>query len=394
MEDRILYRLFDRLGIFRESIGDLEAILGETVRELRREYFSGQLTPEQAEARVEQAAIAIEQRRLHTEELERSAGELFGHEEFIKDELKRINKLGRYISGDSMRAVVQSFLESFHPDVQMWEESKGVLGLRITADLDRDLRRACAQGQLWRGNGRELHFTTDGVLAFERPGLELLNLSHPLLRAAVDALRPRMQQPVALVGKAMLYLAEDEDVELTSGVYFIFVFTHEVGGTISRREMEPVAWHRDSGGLVDGEAGERLLHLVIEQGEEWASPDPAPPLDSPAIWEQILGEARRRNRELRENRALQNEAFYLRRKATLQAEYEHRRAEIALRMGTARLRERSATVMGLFEAQLGKAQARLEAQIQELESNTQQLPRLTDPVAACVAAVVRRARQR
>jgi superfamily II DNA or RNA helicase len=396
VEDRILYRLFDRIGIFRESIGDLEAILGETVRELRRDYFSGKLTPGEAEARVEQAAIAIEQRRLHTEQLERSAGELFGHEEFIKDELKRIRKLGRYISGDSMLALVRSFLESFHPDVQMWEESKGVCGLRLTEDLDRDIRSACTQGQLWirRRQGEELYFTTDGVLAFERPDLELLNLSHPLLRAAVDAQRPRMQQPVALVGKATLYITEDEDPDLVSGIYFIFAFAHEVGGTVSRREMEPVVWHHDSGGLVGSEAGERLLHLVIERGEEWALPDPAPPLDSAATWDQILGEARRRNRELRENRALQNEAFYLRRKATLRAEYEHRRAEIRLRMETARLRERSAAVLGLFEAQLSKAQARLEAQLQELESNKQQLPRLVDPVAACVAAVIRRPRQR
>ena len=49
--------------------------------------------------------------------------------------------------------------------------------------------------------------------------------------------------------------------------------------------------------------------FFIEQGEEWALPDPAPPLGSVVTWEQILGEARRRNRELRENRALQIEAF-------------------------------------------------------------------------------------
>src|SRR5438067_4484048 len=45
VEDRILYRLYDRIGIFRESIGELEVILGETMSELQRDYLSGKLTP-------------------------------------------------------------------------------------------------------------------------------------------------------------------------------------------------------------------------------------------------------------------------------------------------------------------------------------------------------------
>ncbi len=98
---------------------------------------------------------------------------------------------------------------------------------------------------------------------------------------------------MALAGKATLYIAEGEDTDLAPGTYFIFVFAHEIGGDISRRETEPVAWRRDSGDILDGEFGERLLHLVVEHGVEWASPDPAPRLDSLAIWDQILGEARR-----------------------------------------------------------------------------------------------------
>ena len=31
VEEKILLRLYERIGIFRESIGDLESILGETI---------------------------------------------------------------------------------------------------------------------------------------------------------------------------------------------------------------------------------------------------------------------------------------------------------------------------------------------------------------------------
>ena len=63
VEDRILLRLYDRIGIFRESIGQLESILGEEMTALQKDYVSGKLTAAAAERRVEEATRAIEERR-------------------------------------------------------------------------------------------------------------------------------------------------------------------------------------------------------------------------------------------------------------------------------------------------------------------------------------------
>lgn len=70
VEEKILSRLYNRIGLFERSIGDLEAILGDTVRGLQRDYLNGRLTPDQADRLVDQAAIAIATRRIDSEELE------------------------------------------------------------------------------------------------------------------------------------------------------------------------------------------------------------------------------------------------------------------------------------------------------------------------------------
>jgi hypothetical protein len=56
VEERIFFRCFERLGIFRETVGDLEEVLGEVVGEITRAALDPSLSPAQAEERARQAA--------------------------------------------------------------------------------------------------------------------------------------------------------------------------------------------------------------------------------------------------------------------------------------------------------------------------------------------------
>ena len=47
VEERILQRLYDRINLFRESIGGLEEILGDMTNQLLTELFEPTLSPEE-----------------------------------------------------------------------------------------------------------------------------------------------------------------------------------------------------------------------------------------------------------------------------------------------------------------------------------------------------------
>lgn len=284
VEDRILLRLYDRIGLFQQSIGDLETILGETVRDLQRDYVSGRLTPEEADRRMREAANAIEQRRMHLEQLEQSAADLFGHEEYIREEIKRLDRLGRFVSEEAMLAVIRSYLESHHPGAGPSEEEEGVYGLRLTDDLRKGIQNAAMGSQMWldRSRNNELRITTRGEVAFQHPDVELINVSHPLLKAAVGAVHSQLEDPVARVGRAVVVLSDGDDVELQAGIYFVVVFAHTIEGIRARRVLEPVAWSEARQCVLDGELGERLLYLVTEKGFEWDRPDPGPSMSAEA----------------------------------------------------------------------------------------------------------------
>ena len=390
VEDQILLRLYQRLGIFEQSIGDLEAILGETVSELQRDYVSGRLTPEEAEARVEQAARAINQRRSHLEQLEKNAADLFGHEEYIRQEMERVGRLGRFVSEEAMLAVIRSYLQAHHPSIGLWDEETGILGMRLTDDLRRDIQDASRGGQLWVDRSREgrLFITTQGDVAFRRPDVELVNVSHPLLKAAVAGVGEQLKDAVSRVGQAVVALDTDEDREIPEGTYFVVVFTHQVEGIRARRILETIAWNEGAGDLLDSELSERLMHLVVQRGVEWDRSDDGHAMPV-TVWKRIVTEARTRNRQLLDREKRENEALYARRKRVLEAEYLHDREVKSTRLETARGRGRGEGVLRAFQGQLDKADSEYRDRINNLEENRDVRARLWGPVAACLVEIRR-----
>ena len=119
IDDRILNRLYQRVNVFRESIGDLEEIFGETVQNIVMDYFRGNLTADQTEQRLEQSRLAEEANRQTTEELEREASALAGHAEFILQSISQSRRGGRYIRPDDLLRYVTDFLHERYPGSQI-----------------------------------------------------------------------------------------------------------------------------------------------------------------------------------------------------------------------------------------------------------------------------------
>lgn len=388
VEEKILHRLYDRIGIFKESIGDLESILGETISELQRDYVNGRLTPEQSEERVQNATNAILRRKKDLETLQQAAGDLFGHEEYIRDEMQRVGRLGRYISEHSLLALITNYLQSHHPAVKLWDEEDGIFGMRLRSELRADIRRASIGGPVWFDRSQDDVFllTTRGELAFRRPNLELINASHPLVRAAAGALKVQLESPLARVGQASLVLLRDDDAEeFPVGIFFIAVYTHTIAGIRARRVLEPIAWSQQEERILDQESGERLLHLVLERAVEWEKTAAIIPIPGDR-WTLIEGEARTRNRKLLENERRENEAQYTRRREALHREYQHDRDVKQQRLDTARKRGRD-RILPALQGQLQRADADYQIKLEALDRTRNVSARLSEPVAICGVAV-------
>jgi hypothetical protein len=60
IEERLFEKLYQKLDQFSNSLGDLDAVIGEEIKKLTIDLLSDDLTPQQEVARIDQAGQVIE----------------------------------------------------------------------------------------------------------------------------------------------------------------------------------------------------------------------------------------------------------------------------------------------------------------------------------------------
>ena len=396
IEDKVLASLYEKIRIFDRSVGMSEAILGETMSELQADFVQGKLSPEQSEQRVRMAADVILNQQLALEALEKDASELFGHEDYIREEMNRVRKLGRYISEQSLIAILELYFEQYHAQVRLHRESPSIIAFRVTDALKRDIHVANSGNSVWIDRSDErgvLRATTSGEVAFRDKSLELLNANHPLIKAASKAVQKQMEQATARIGAGRVVLDPVDDADISVGVYTIALFAHQVSGIRSRRILEPVAWHNDSKQTVSAITAERLLFLAIESGRELKGNEAIDPLSNLG-WERISDEAIAVNSGLRVNEDLENQARYVRRKRAIEQEHEHNMQAKRSRLESAETKvamsenegdaKNAARILPALRGQIEKAKALYEQRLADLERSRKVSTTLSDPLAICV----------
>jgi superfamily II DNA or RNA helicase len=393
IEGRILKRLYDRIGIFERTVGDLETILGDEVRELRKDFFSFSLSESELMEKTDRVARIIENRRREVVELAQKAEELVGHEDFIREEVHRVQRLGRYLTPAQIQSVVSAYLKRHHPDIHLRKPAPGIWRINLTNSLLRDVESASDPGSPYsvelrlRSRENDVFLTTEGNRAYEEHELVLLNATNPLVRAAAQSLEDAQKNPGSRVACLRLR-AGDVDGDLANpGMYFALVVCFNISGTRSRRVLEAFVIHRESGEVTQGDSAERFAFQCLENGEEHPSSSSLPGL-SQDEWRALMSSARRRKADRQRAEDLENRSRIERRRTRLKDEEERKVRSAEQRIRTLRDRGRSESVIHASMANLEKIRANFNQKRLELSQAEAVIVDFDLPPIACCAVEV------
>lgn len=212
VEERVFMRCYERLGIFRDTVGDLEEVLGETTAALNRLAADPRLTPEQAAQKARQEADNVTRRANEQRRLEDEAPGLLGLDAALLDEAEAIDAHGRFVTGEELREIVEGLLrDQLHGGSLRADPSDGTglvfdLQLRL-AEHREELRsmlarlprsdRTAIELRKALGDKAPVRLTFDQGLAVERREIQFVTPVHPLARLAVDFWRSRTDPLVA-----------------------------------------------------------------------------------------------------------------------------------------------------------------------------------------------------
>lgn len=273
VDDRVYSRLLQRLNIFERALGSMEMVLGDEIRTLSYELLSHRLTPEQEQARIDKARVAIENVSRMQDKLEAEASSLIAHGDFIQNKVKAAQELGRFIRGLDLLAYVQDFFSTAYPGARLLSDPKDPEFFRFDFSADARLDFTAFVHQTFLQNKTALLSANPPKLLFENrlgkavPGIERVTQDHPLIRFISTQMTVRGSAstffPVAACKVQM------SDPRFKPGAYVYALSRWTLSGSRDVEKLEYVVKRLSDGQVMDGDLAEWLVNKVAHDGDDW-----------------------------------------------------------------------------------------------------------------------------
>jgi hypothetical protein len=363
----IFFRLYDRIGIFERSIGELEPILGEQFHQLQTAIAASELTTEEQRRIADQVALAVETEQRETDAFEEVRDQLIGADAFVEDALEEARDAHRYLTADELRRYVAGFLRS--------ETSTAAIHGPNPATAVEGLQGDAAFAELLRLHGRDLggpsflelvsKFETSSTVpvTFDpdtayRHQCEFLTIRHPIVQSIVSFYREH--DPFHRAG----YVPISDSTRHGSWIFFLFLLS--AGGLQPRRSLYCVA-HEPSSGTVDEDVGQEIL-VYLTGSQPKRIPERDIPVVEPTLveasYEAVLAAVDRQRQSLQEDLDRRNTALVSARQASLRQGLEVQRSRLSLMAERPDLNER---IRRMRIAQIRNLEQRTQMEIANLE---------------------------
>ncbi len=198
----ILNRLYRRIGIFEQYIGDLEQILGERIYEFVPDLFNPELTEAEINERIDQVVDNLRARQTDLEELEQQAENFIGQDDFFTRQITRIRDTRRFVTADEIRFLIDNFFQNWQgcEVYQRRIDRQNIYTLRYSRELvafieryapcDDKTRELVANlrrnRRNLRRNRRTIQVTFDSTEACRDSSLIFITIHSPLIKAIVE----------------------------------------------------------------------------------------------------------------------------------------------------------------------------------------------------------------
>ena len=249
LED-IYSRLLNRIGIFKESIGDLEAILDaemiqdgkkmtiqEALKDMERDFYSDKLTTQEAERKREEIENAIETEKLNLKKIEEGLTNTLTNDSYFRDEINKILKNNAYVTSNELRQFVVQIIKE-HLTTCSLEETDDplVYEFSLSRSDPKALIKFLTYYRPQDDEGRKifndyiydiegmltLKVTFDQEKAFNDKSISFLNIYHPIIRAGVSMFEEKSDK----YQNTFFFELSSENLppEIKSGMYILGIY--------------------------------------------------------------------------------------------------------------------------------------------------------------------------
>jgi len=198
IEDDIFMRLFTRIGVFEDSIGELEPILRDEIRNITSVLLNPTLSSMERDSEVQRFGVAVEKKKNDLDDLATHKNLVAGIDSFLIEGFdEHTPGRGRFLGKDEIIRVVSRYLVKCGGSMaQLDKEHWQIVGSANVASTLREQIRFTSSGSTIgiATMARELDGREPGLIVTFDPetaakeNIELISVRNPLLRCVKDDL--------------------------------------------------------------------------------------------------------------------------------------------------------------------------------------------------------------
>lgn len=274
IEQRVFKRLHEKLRIFSNTLGDMEEILGRTIRELTVDLFTHRLSAEEEDLRISQAAQVLYNKMEQMRLLEEQSVELVGLSDYIQRKIEEDHDKGRYIQPNELESYLKDFFGRYFKGTLIQPDSPvpGCIRLTLTEDARDSLNKFISNDR--SRSARDLRRSPLSI-CFDRNVMKKLSSFHKKDIAFINHLSPLIRWATSHYKNYGHNLCRTSALfvnipSLPEGGYVFDVHLWEISGISSYKKLSYGIRNIETGEMLSPHEGELVFKELLHNGRDWS----------------------------------------------------------------------------------------------------------------------------
>ena len=308
IQEDIYMRLLDRIGVFRGTIGDMEAILDSPIAEgnnktiqdvynkLEHDLYTSKLTEEEIHKKIDEISLAYEKEKQSIKELEEGLTNTLTNDAYFKNEIERILHNNAYVTEEELKNYLESLINKHLStcnlvgrgddiyEIQLPLSNKNILSSFLTSYQTEGDENSLAFRRFKNilNEKNKILVTFNQQKAYDDNSLIFLNIYHPIIQACLKYFTAHQDDS----NKSFCYAVESDGVLCKDKYYYMgiyqFVTSRSFQGVQKKSEtLQPFVFDIETRQLVsDDTIINSLFGISQVSGKEY---NPSESLYSPEV---------------------------------------------------------------------------------------------------------------
>lgn len=255
IEEQIYTRLFNRIGLFKEALGNLDEILGETEKYIEGEIqkiYKQNLSKAEINERLDRIAAAYERNKLDLHRIDVGLKDSFSNDLYFENEIRAIEKNKQYLTETDLAEFIERIIANKLTTLTFIQSKENKLIFEVAQPEDDtvfdfieefyDNHNAeltnIFKSFKTKNRGKLIKFTFNQDFAFNYKNVEYISAYHPFINAISNYFHKEKLDRNTIFRYALnrnQIPEPDFNNKYKNGFYFLIKYDFEIDKTINGR---------------------------------------------------------------------------------------------------------------------------------------------------------------